>query len=84
MACHLCTIYDSTDSDDNEDYGFDMPWPFGEDEDDVEFKINIPDGIVMAYSKIDPTKLLWQHKVCGTWLHSMWGGACRDASDRYF
>ena len=44
-------------------YGFEMPWLFSDESDDVEFKINVPDGIVMAYSKNDRTKLLWQHKV---------------------
>ena len=44
-----------------------MPWLFADENDgDVDIKINVPDGVVSAFSKNDPTKPKWEYRV------SMW------------
>lgn len=30
---------------------------------DIEYKIVVPDGVVCAFSKSNPNKILWRHKV---------------------
>ena len=45
------------------DDSFDFSWLFGESKEDVDIKVLIPDGLIMAVSKSDPSDIVWQHKV---------------------
>ena len=42
---------------------FDFSWLFGEAKETVDIKVLVPNGMIVAVSKDDPTKIVWEHKV---------------------